>query len=160
MSFEFFKLPSLAIAQNLAAQRIPFHVFQFSYDLPGLDGALRAVHAGDIPFLFRNHTERDLAWWPTFDGADRGEVQQISAQTGQLYASFIRSGNPGPSWPQFEATNQNVLWFGQTVKPAPGLLNREWDAFQRLGFGTVASLENALVDNTRASLNSTPPGRG
>lgn len=160
MSFEFFKLPSLAIAQNLAAQRIPVHVFQFSYDLPGLDGALRAVHTGDIPFLFRNHTERDLAWWPTFDGADRGEVQQISAQMGQLYASFIRSGNPGPSWPQFEATNQNVLWFGQTVKPAPGLLNREWDAFQRLGFGTVASLENALVDNTRAALNSTPPGHG
>lgn len=160
MSFEFFKLPSLAIAQNMAAQRIPVHVFQFSYDLPGLDGALHAVHTGDIPFLFRNHTEGDLAWWPTFEGADPAQVQQVSAQMGELYASFIRSGNPAPGWPAFDTDNRNVLWFGRSIEPKSGLLKPEWDRFQRLGFGTVATLEKALVDNTRAALNSTSPRRG
>ncbi|MFB7629543.1 carboxylesterase/lipase family protein [Streptomyces sp. NPDC056149] len=152
MSFEFFKLSSLAIARNLGAQRIPVHLFQFSYDLPGLDGRLRAVHTGDIPFLFRNHSERDLAWWPAFDGADRAEVREVSARMGELYASFIRSGRPGAGWPRFDAADGNVLWFGRSVEPWPGLLKREWDIFQERGFGTVRSVENALVDNVRAAL--------
>jgi para-nitrobenzyl esterase len=154
MSFEFFKLPSLAIARNLAAQQIPVHVFQFSYDLPGLDGRLRAVHTGDIPFLFRNRAERDLARWPTFEGVNGAEVQRVAAQMGQLYSSFIRSGDPGAGWPQFDTENWNVLWFGQSVKPQPGLLKPEWDTFQEVGFGTVGALENALVDNVHAALST------
>ncbi|PWI45010.1 carboxylesterase family protein [Streptomyces sp. ICBB 8177] len=155
MSFEFFKLPSLAIARNLSAQRIPVHLFQFSYDLPGLDGRLRAVHTGDIPFLFRNHSERDLAWWPAFDGADRGEVRRVSARMGELYASFIRSGRPGAGWPRFDAANGNVLWFGRSVEPRPGLLKREGDIFQENGFGTVRAVEDALVENVRDALANT-----
>ncbi|WP_275560163.1 carboxylesterase family protein [Streptomyces sp. 5-6(2022)] len=154
MSFEFFKLSSLAIARNLSAQRIPVHLFQFSYDLPGLGGRLRAVHTGDIPFLFRNHSERDLAWWPAFDGADREDVRQVSGRMGELYASFIRSGDPGARWPRFDAEHGNVLWFGRSVEPRPGLLKREWDIFQERGFGTVRSVERVLVDNVRAALAS------
>ncbi|MFB7600590.1 carboxylesterase/lipase family protein [Streptomyces sp. NPDC056160] len=152
MSFEFFKLSSLAIARNLSTQRIPVHLFQFSYDLPGLGGRLRAVHTGDIPFLFRNHSERDLARWPAFDGADREEIRRVSGWMGELYASFIRSGDPGDGWPRFHAEDQNVLWFGRSVEPRPGLLKREWDVFQERGFGTVRSVEKALVDNVRAAL--------
>lgn len=44
MSFEFFKYASLAIARNFASQGIPTHLFQFSYDLPGYGGYLRAAH--------------------------------------------------------------------------------------------------------------------
>jgi len=157
MSFEFFKLPSLAIARNLSAQRIPVHVFQFSYDLPGLDGQLRAVHTGDIPFLFRNHSERDLAWWPAFSGASRDEIRRVSAQMGDLYASFIRIGDPGASWPRFDAANGNVLWFGQSVGAKPGLLQPEWDSFAERGFATVRSVENALVGNVRKALASATP---
>ncbi|HWC84182.1 MAG TPA: carboxylesterase family protein [Pseudonocardiaceae bacterium] len=156
MSFEFFKLSSLAIAHNLSAQQIPVHLYQFSYDLPGLDGRLRAVHTGNIPFLFRNHAERDLAWWPTFDGADRQDVRRVSAQMGELYASFIRSGQPGPGWPPFNPDDWTVLWFGRSVEPRPGLLKTEWDTFQERGFGTVRSVENALVGNVRAALPNTP----
>ncbi|AEW99792.1 carboxylesterase/lipase family protein [Streptantibioticus cattleyicolor] len=155
MSFEFFKLPSLAIARNLSAQHIPVHVFQFSYDLPGLGGRLRAVHTGDIPFLFRNHSERDLAWWPAFDGADREEVRRVSARMGELYASFIRTGDPGPGWPRFDTAGWNVLEFGRTIEPRPGLLKPEWDVFEDRGFGSVRSIENVLVGNVREALGHT-----
>ncbi|MEU5269859.1 carboxylesterase family protein [Streptomyces hygroscopicus] len=155
MSFEFFKLPSLAIAQNLSAQRIPVHVFQFSYDLPGLGGRLRAVHTGDIPFLFRNHGERDLAWWPAFDGASREEVRRVSARMGELYASFIRTGDPGPGWPRFDAEGWSVLDFGRLIEPKPGLLKPEWDIFRQHGFGSVRSMENVLVGNVREALAHT-----
>jgi hypothetical protein len=47
----------------------------------------------DMPFLFRNYAERDLAWWPAFDGANREEVRWVSERMGELYASFIRSGS-------------------------------------------------------------------
>jgi para-nitrobenzyl esterase len=152
MSFEFFKLSSLAIARNLSAQQIPVHMFQFSYDLPGLGGRLRAVHTGDIPFLFRNHTARDLAWWPVFDGANREEVRQVSAQMGDMYAAFIRSGDPGTGWPRFDEEDETVLWFGRPVEPRPGLLRPEQDIFTDSGFGTVRSVEDALTANTRKAL--------
>lgn len=133
------------------------HVFQFSYDLPGLGGRLHALHTGDIPFLFRNHAERDLAWWPTFDGASREEVRWVSGQMGELYSSFIRSGHPREGWPPFDEANWTVLWFGRSVEPKPGLLKPEWDIFAEHGFGTVRAMENALVDNVRKALADTSP---
>ncbi|YCU35601.1 carboxylesterase/lipase family protein [Mycobacteroides abscessus] len=152
MSFEYFKLSSLAIAQNLSAQQIPVHLFQFSYDLPGLSGTLRAVHTGDIPFLFRNYSESDLAQWPAFEGADRDEIQRVSSQVGPLYASFISTGDPGPMWPPFSEENWNILWFGQSIESRRNLLRSESEAFREAGFGTVRSVENVLVSNTRKAL--------
>ena len=68
MSFEFFKFPSLLIAANLGRQGTPVHVFQFSYDLPGAGGYLRAVHTGDMPLIWRNLDEASLRRWPGYDG--------------------------------------------------------------------------------------------
>lgn len=161
LSFEFFKLPSLAIAQNLRRQNIPVRLFQFSYDLPGLEGRLHATHTGDMPFLFRNYTERDLAAWPFFEGVSRadlrkyqGEVQRISTEMGSLYAAFIREGNPGAAWPIFEEAKQTVLWFGEAVEARPHLLTPEWDLYQGLGFGSVRSLEDVLIRNVRKRLST------
>jgi para-nitrobenzyl esterase len=68
----------------------------------GVGTAQRALHTGDMPFLFRYYAERDLAWWPAFDGANREEVRWVSERMGELYGSFIRSGNPGDGWPGFD----------------------------------------------------------
>lgn len=160
MSFEYFKLPSLAVARNLAAQGIRVNVFQFSYDLPGLEGRLAATHTGDMPFLFRNFSERDLASWPFFEGVGEEEVRKhhdrivrISEQVGDLYASFLHRGDPGPSWPSYDATDRNVLWFGESVHAEPGLLEPEWKIYEEQGLGDVRSLENALVGNVRQDLS-------
>jgi para-nitrobenzyl esterase len=143
MSFGFFKFSSLLVAQNLAAQKTPVRLFQFSYDLPGLDGALHAVHTGDIPFLFGNHTEPDLARWPAFEGIDRDELARVSTEAMNLYGAFIRGEDPGPVWPPFVPGSDTVLGLGRTIEPHPGLLHGDLDTFATHGIPDVTTLENA-----------------
>jgi para-nitrobenzyl esterase len=160
MSFAFFKFSSLRIARNMAAQNIPVWAFQFSYDLPGLNGALHAVHTGDIPFLFGNHTDTDLAWWPAFDGIDRDELARVSTEAMDLYGSFLRGEDPGPTWPRFTSGDQTVLWLGPTIEPRPGLLRGDLDAFITHGIPDVTTLENILTTNLRTRLPAIRTGNG
>ena len=153
MSLEFFKFPSLKIAQNLARQGVRTHVFQFSYDLPGQGGYLKAYHTGDMPFIWRNYSKEDLARWPAFEGIDRSQLEQSALAFGKLYGGFIRTGDPGPSWPEFEDSGKKILWFGQKVEARSDLLTPELKAFEHAGLSSVAILEQRLAGNTRASLN-------
>jgi para-nitrobenzyl esterase len=154
LSFEFFKYASLAIARNFASQEIPTHVFQFSYDLPGYGGYLRAAHTGDTAIVFRNLTDDVLRMWPGYDGTDRAELRRIATQFGTMYGSFIRSGSPGSAWPKFDTENGTIMWLGHTVEPKQHLLlNEEWDSFTRAGIEDVKVLEKRLSTNSRASLN-------
>jgi len=152
MSFEFFKFSSLGIAMNFSSQGIPVFVFQFSYDLPGWGGDLRAVHTGDMPFLWRNLTDSDLKQWPTFDGADKTDLRRTTDEMGKLYAGFIKNGEPGPAWKNFDESSQSVLWFGKSVETKQRLLTEEWDLFTSHGVKTVADLEEILVENVRREL--------
>lgn len=147
MSFEFFKGPSLEIASNFAQQGIPVYVFQFSYDLQGFGGYLRAVHTGDMPFIFRNLNESDLEMWPSFDGEDRNELRHVAASFGSLYGRFIREGNPGDAWPAYNENTETVLWFGKTVEAKEGLLSAEAKIFSKHGFSQVDALEKRLSSN-------------
>lgn len=151
MSFEFFKFSSLLIAANLVRQGIPVYVFQFSYDLPGVGGYLRAVHTGDMPLIWRNLDEASLRRWPGYDGADPAELERIAAQFGRLYGAFLRDGDPGPDWPAFD-DGHTILWFGTEVEPRPGLLDDEWAIFHAAGLKDVAGLEKLLVANVRSDL--------
>jgi para-nitrobenzyl esterase len=152
MSFEFFKYPSLTIARNFASQGIPTHVFQFSYDLPGYGGYLRAAHTGDTAIVFRNLTEDVLRMWPGYDGADRSELRRIATEFGSMYGSFIRSGNPGSAWAKFDVENGAIMWLGHAVELKQNLLDKEWDTVSHAGIEDVKVLEKRLSTNSRASL--------
>ncbi len=156
MSFEFFKLASLRIAENLSRQNIPTYVFQFSYDLPGQGGYVRAYHTGDMPFIWRNYATEDLARWPAFDGIDGEELARSATGFGKLYGDFIRCGDPGDKWPRYGTPDHDVLWFGQQIEARSGLLAAEMAAFERAGIGDLATLEQRLATNTRSALNSPP----
>ena len=145
MSFEFFKFSSLLIAQNYAAHGIAAYVFQFAFDLPGWGGELRAVHTGDMPFLWRNYTADDLRRWPSFDGIDLAALKRTSDDMGRHYAGFIRDGRPGPEWAPFDMGRQTILSFGETVAPVPGLLTGELKAFAVQGLHDVRALERQMV---------------
>jgi len=149
MSFAFFKLPSLAIARNLALQGAPVRVFQFGWDLPGLDGELRAVHTGDMPFLWSNYTDRDLAGLPAFDGIDRARLAHSARTFGDLYGGFLRTGDPGPRWERFSADRYDVLHLGETVETRPTALGDEWAAFTSTAARDVGALEEILMPALR-----------
>ena len=154
MSFEFFKLSSLRIAENLARQGIRTYVFQFSYDLPGQDGHMRAYHTGDTPFIWRNYGPDDLARWPAFDGIDPDRLEKSATSFGRMYGNFIRTGDAGPDWPAFDADTRQILWFGEDVEARPDLLGAEIEAFEQAGIGSVGTLEASLAGNTRSALNA------
>jgi para-nitrobenzyl esterase len=125
-AFEFFKWGELQAALNLS-QRSSVRVFQFAWDMPGLGGGLRAVHTGDIPFLWGNYSLDDLAQWPQLVGVDRSQLAAISGAMRDFYARFIHCGDPGPEWPKFDFDSWRVLWFGEYLEVVPGLLRAEWE---------------------------------
>lgn len=154
MSFEFFKYAELAIANNLSAQQIPVYVYQFSYDLPGWNAELRAVHTGNIPFLFRNYTPEDLQLWPSFDGIDRENMVESATRMGERYASFIRNNGLDGRWDKYNADTASILWFGKEVENRSNLLTAEWKAFEAVGVREARDLENLLVSNVREAIKT------
>jgi para-nitrobenzyl esterase len=153
MSFEFFKMSVLEIAQNLARQQSPAWVFQFAWELPGLGGALRAVHTGDMPFIWSNCTAQDLARWPIFDGIDRARLAGAARAFSDLYGRFVRTGDPGPAWRPFDTESRNILWLGETLDNRRRSLDSELEVFHSTGVPTIAALEDALTASLRASLS-------
>jgi para-nitrobenzyl esterase len=156
MSFEFFKMPSLAIAQNLATQHVATWVFQFAWDLPGLGGELRAVHTGDMPFLWANHTDRDLEQWPAFEGIDRARLACVARTFADLYGNFMRTGDPGAAWDRFTADQHEILWLGETVETRRRSLDDEWAAFTSTAVRDVDALEKILTANARSAITNRP----
>lgn len=151
LSFMHFKLSSLEIARTLAGQGNAVYVFQYSYDHPGLDGYLRAPHTGPLPFVWRAGEAQRPAFL-SLEGADFGEVQQLAADFGALYAQFIRDGNPGSPWERFDAETESVLWFGLPLESHPQLARAELNAFAAAGVARVRQLEDRMLGNLRARL--------
>ncbi|PTA88438.1 carboxylesterase [Kosakonia sp. H7A] len=143
MSFEFFKFSSLKIARHFTRLGVPTWLFQFSYDLPGWNGELRAVHTGDMPFLWRNYDPERLSQWPAFDGIDIDELKHSAGAMGNYYAAFIRHGGED-LWPKFDEENQAILRFGKEVIPQKRLLEQEEKLFSAVGIDSVRQLEERL----------------
>lgn len=133
------------------SRRVPSWMFQFSWDLPGMGGMLRAVHTGDIPFLWGNYTPDDIAVLPPFKGIDVGRVAVVSAAMRSMYAQFMRSGDPGADWLPFDRDGWNVLWFGEQLEVRPGLLRDEWDLMTRTKVGDISTLADILTANGAAA---------
>lgn len=148
MSFLFFKLPSYWIAQNLSRQGVAVRVYQFSYDLPGEGGKYRALHTGNLPFLWLNISQERLAKLAAFDGIDLDTARQASETMVDLYHRFLQ-GQPPSEWGRFDAETRNVLWFGETVHNQPGLLDQELDILAQVDLTDFTQLNHKLQDSLR-----------
>jgi para-nitrobenzyl esterase len=146
MSFLFFKLPSHWVAQNLSCQGIPVRVYQFSYDLPGEGGRYRALHTGNLPFLWLNISQDRLAKLAAFDGIDLTVAKHASETMVDFYCQFLQ-GRPPKGWERFEAADHKVLWFGQELYMQPGMLNQELGIMQQIGLTKFSELNAKLQDS-------------
>jgi para-nitrobenzyl esterase len=122
--------------------------------MPGLGGELRAVHTGDIPFLWGNYSLDDLAHWPQLDGVDRSQLAAISGVMRDFYARFIHCGDPGPEWPKFDVDSWRVLWFGEHLEVVPRLLRAEWELVTSTSVPDLVMLEEILTGNASAAAAS------
>jgi para-nitrobenzyl esterase len=146
MSFLYFKLPSYWMVQNLSSQGIPVRVYQFSYDLPGEGGKYRALHTGNLPFLWLNISKERLTKLAAFDGIDLDTARHASETMVDFYTHFL-NGRPPEEWRHFEATDGNVLWFGQEVRNQPGLLDQEMLIIEQIGLIHFTDLNHKLQDS-------------
>lgn len=154
LSFIHFKLSSLEIARTLARQGNDVYVFQYSYDHPGFDGYLRALHTGTLPFVWRAGEAQRPAF-RSMEGADVAEVQRLAADFGALYSQFIRDGHPGGPWERFDPDTEAVLWFGLPLESRRQLARAELDAFAAAGVTSTRQLEDRMLADLRRRLPDT-----
>ena len=90
-----------------ATGKAPVYAFQFDWRTPVCDGALRAPHGVEVPFVFGTAEEaRDMLGNTT----DHDALTRMMVAT---WAAFARTGNPNnaalPHWPRFDATNRSTM---------------------------------------------------
>jgi para-nitrobenzyl esterase len=70
-----------------------------------------------------------------------------------LYGSFVRTGDPGPSWKRFGAEEHNILWLAETLDTRSRSLDGEVEVFHSAGLPSIDAVEDALTANVRAALD-------
>ncbi|QHV95096.1 carboxylesterase/lipase family protein [Spirosoma endbachense] len=104
------KLANLKSAHTTA----PVYVYLFTWQSPVMDGAYKAVHCMEIPFVFNN-----IARCEEMTGGGK-EAYDLAHKMSQSWVSFARTGNPNykelPNWqPYTEATGTTMLFDNQCV---------------------------------------------
>lgn len=96
-------------------------VYHFTRVRGGPGGvALGSYHGAEIPYVFGTHD----AWLPT-DAKDAALTERMV----EAWASFARTGRPGPDWPLYDAREPRVMELGDRIGPMPAFdheLCRRW----------------------------------
>ncbi len=93
-----------------SANGAPVWMYMFSWQSPVLDGALRATHCMEIPFVFDNadvHASMTGGTSEAIDLADRMSMAWIN---------FARTGNPGAEWPAYTVEDGATMWWDNDYK--------------------------------------------
>lgn len=81
----------------------PVYVYLFAWQSPVLDGAYKAFHCMDLPFVFNNITNSEEM---TGGGP---EACQLADKVSEAWIQFARTGNPNhkglPDWPAYSVQN-------------------------------------------------------
>ncbi|KAF3400161.1 Para-nitrobenzyl esterase [Penicillium rolfsii] len=155
MGMVMFQYATLDIARNMTKHGVPVYLFQFSYDSPGVDGSLRALHTGDMLFQWGNHSQEEIDTWPAWHGLVPDDVRSQSKEFRELYASFIRYGNPGTKWKRFDDSEHAALWFGKHIGTQKDLFQRKEEIFWEAGIHSQNDLEARLTKSLRDALTET-----
>ncbi|TDD74315.1 carboxylesterase/lipase family protein, partial [Actinomadura rubrisoli] len=128
-----FRMPSLHLAEAHTAGGGRAHLYELTWQAPGLGGILGACHTLDIPLVFGNLAGgiADLVI-----GEDRAAAAELSAEIRSAWTGFATSGDPG--WPVYEAAQRltrvydtvssvlpypeetsRALWAGHTFSELP-----------------------------------------
>ncbi len=98
-------------------------IYHFTRVRSGPGGAaLGAYHGAEIPYVFGTHD----AWLPT-GPADLALTDRMI----DAWASFARTGRPGPDWPRYDEREPRIMELGDRVGPLPAFdhaLCRRWAA--------------------------------
>ncbi|MGW5649470.1 carboxylesterase/lipase family protein [Saccharopolyspora sp. NPDC003752] len=107
LSDQLFRMPSTWLAEGHAAGGGRSYLYEFSWPVPGLGGALGACHGLDVPFTFGvSESELTAAW---FEGTVPPDFEELSGELRRAWVSFATTGDPG--WPAYTAADRSArIW--------------------------------------------------
>ncbi|MFI7316434.1 carboxylesterase/lipase family protein [Streptomyces venezuelae] len=100
-----FRMPTLHLAEAQAAAGGRVHVYELTWQAPGMDGVLGACHGLDVPLVFGNLDRGQPA--ALIEDASRAEG--LSADMRAAWTAFAADGDPG--WPAYDRDRRLVRLF-------------------------------------------------
>ena len=86
-------------------------MYRFDWETPVFNGALKATHALEIPFVWNT---LDTTGTENFTGSSP-ERQIVANQMHQAWINFARNGNPNtddlPEWPAYDLNQRPTMIF-------------------------------------------------
>jgi para-nitrobenzyl esterase len=87
----------------------PVFMYLFTWQSPVLDGAIKAVHCMELPFVFNN-----IPLWEEFTGGG-AEAIALADKISGAWINFARHGNPNhkglPTWDAYSEKNGTTMFF-------------------------------------------------
>ncbi|WP_122261928.1 carboxylesterase/lipase family protein [Ornithinimicrobium cerasi] len=115
-----FRMPSLTLAGSQLEAGGAAHLYELTWEAPGMGGMLGACHGLDVPLVFGNLTAGQPAM---LLGEPTEEALAVSEQMRTAWISFATTGDPG--WPGFDTGATRVFDARPAVTPYPEVLSRE-----------------------------------
>lgn len=119
---------SLDVADAAADAGTPVHVYRFGWKAQGLGGVFGAMHALEIPFVWKSMLGWDVAF-----GTE--PPPDLSDQMHQAWINYVRTGEPSHDgigeWPAYDTERRPTMRFDEITKLVddPGAqTHRAWRA--------------------------------
>ncbi len=124
-----FRVATLQILEAQSKYQPNIYNYLFTWETSALNGMLGACHALELPFIFN-----------TFDDPGMKALVGNATNTGSLcenmmdaWLSFTHNGNPNhdgiPNWPTYDKKSRATLLFGNELKIANALFDKEREAW-------------------------------
>ncbi len=111
-----FRTSSLAVADAQTATDSPVYVYLFSWQSQGFNGMFGAMHALEIPFIWKQPLEP----WTVLLGEGSPWPPELSDHMHRSWISFVHTGDPNhvdiPHWPAYDTTRRATMEFGDTSR--------------------------------------------
>ena len=107
-----FRMPTLQLADAQLAAGGHVHVYELTWEAPGMGGIFGACHGLDVPLVFGNLDRGQPA--VLIGSPPSPEAESVSAAMRTAWTSFAADGDPG--WPAYDAASRPTMTFD--VEPA------------------------------------------
>jgi para-nitrobenzyl esterase len=102
-----FRMPSLHLAEAQTAAGGRAHVYELTWQAPGMGGVLGACHGLDVPLVFGNLDRGQPAL--LIGATPSPEAEALSARMRTAWTSFAADGDPG--WPAYDTGQRLAMRF-------------------------------------------------
>jgi para-nitrobenzyl esterase len=102
-----FRMPSLHLAEAQIAAGGRAHVYELTWQAPGMGGGLGACHGLDVPLIFGNLDRGQPA--VLIGATPSPEAEALSAGMRAAWTGFATHGDPG--WPEYDTAQRRTQVF-------------------------------------------------